>query len=189
MSVIPVVGEFAAAQQPVIVVLSEGTFMSVQAVVSSDHRFVRLTVVPYFSKIGDTKTFQFTGSQTTTTDTSAQGWVNGLDPNNTRRSNNNATNTTTSSGTTVQLPTFSFVTVTTTVSVPDGGTVLLGGIKRLREGRSEFGVPILDKLPYISRLFKNVGIGRETQSLMMMVTPRIIIQEEEEGKLGVSPGP
>jgi general secretion pathway protein D len=78
------------------------------------------------------------------------------------------------------LPTFAFTTVTTTVSVPDGGTVLLGGIKRLSEGRTERGVPILDKLPYINRLFKNVGIGRTTQSLMMMVTPRIIIQEEEE---------
>ena len=85
----------------------------------------------------------------------------------------------------MQLPTFAFTTVTTTVSVPDGGTVLLGGIKRLREGRTERGVPILNKVPYVSRLFKNVGIGREAQSLMMMVTPRIIIQEEEEQKLGI----
>ena len=82
-----------------------------------------------------------------------------------------------------QLPTFAFVTVTTTVSVPDGGTVLLGGIKRLSEGRNEFGVPVLSKVPYVNRLFKNVGIGRSTSSLMMMVTPRIIIQEEEELKL------
>ena len=85
--------------------------------------------------------------------------------------------------TTVQLPTLAFTTVNTTVSVPDGGTILLGGIKRLREGRTEQGVPMLSKLPYINRLFTNVGIGRETQSLMMMVTPRIIIQEEEEAKL------
>lgn len=97
----------------------------------------------------------------------------------------------------MQLPTFSFTTVTTTVSVPDGGTVLLGGIKGLREGRNGIfggstgspaggnlvnaqGSPILSKLPYISRLFKNVGVSRDTESLMMMVTPRIIIQEEEE---------
>ncbi len=53
--------------------------------------------------------------------------------------------------------------------MPDGGTVLLGGIKRLSEGRNERGVPMLSKIPYINRLFKNVGIGRETQSLMMMV--------------------
>jgi general secretion pathway protein D len=59
----------------------------------------------------------------------------------------------------------------------------LGGIKRLREGRTERGVPILSKIPYINRLFRNVGIGRETSTLMMTVTPRIIIPEEEEEKV------
>jgi general secretion pathway protein D len=181
VSVVPVVGDFAAAQQPVIVVLNEGTFMTVQAVVSDNRRFVRLTVVPVFSKIGDVNTFQFTGSTTTSSSSSAEGVQ--TDPNdNTKKA---AANSTTTSGTTVQLPTYSYITVTTTVSVPDGGTVLLGGIKRLSEGRNEFGVPMLNKLPYVNRLFKNVGIGRETQSLMMMVTPRIIIQEEEEERLGI----
>ena len=66
ISVIPVVGDFAAAQQPVIVVLSQGTSLTVQAVVSNDRRFVRLTVVPFFSQIGDVNTFTFTGSSSTT---------------------------------------------------------------------------------------------------------------------------
>jgi general secretion pathway protein D len=184
-SVIPVVGDFAAAQQPVIVVLSEGTFMTVQAVVSQDRRFVRLTVVPFFSKIGAVNTFTFTGSNSTSLDTTRKG--NQTNPTDATQQSNIASSS--SSGTTVQLPTFSYVSVTTTVSVPDGGTVLLGGIKRLSEGRNEFGVPMLSDLPYINRLFKNVAVGRETQSLMMMVTPRIIIQEEEEGKLGISTGP
>ena len=85
----------------------------------------------------------------------------------------------------VQLPTQAVVTVSTVVSVPDGGTVLLGGVKSLSEGRNMAGVPILNKIPYISRLFRNTGVGRETASLMMMVTPRIIIQEEEEELLGL----
>jgi len=178
-SVIPVVGDFAAAHQPVITVLSEGTTLSVQAVVSNDRRFVRLTLVPFFSRIGDVDTFTFDGSTTSSTGTTA------VDPTDDTRSNqDNALITT--QGTTVQLPTFAFTTVNTTVSVPDGGTILLGGIKRLAEGRNERGVPILSKLPYINRLFRNVGIGRETESLMMMVTPRIIIQEEEEEKLGLA---
>ncbi|MED5449298.1 MAG: hypothetical protein VYA62_13830, partial [Planctomycetota bacterium] len=88
---------------------------------------------------------------------------------------------------TVQQPVQAILNVTTTVSVPDGGTVLLGGVKRLREGRNMAGVPILNKIPYISRLFKNSGVGRETESLMLMVTPRIIIQEEEEELLGIPP--
>ena len=180
--VIPVVGEFAAAQQPVIVVLSEGTLMSIQAVVSDNRRYVRLTVVPFFSNIGDVDTFTFEGSTTsastsTTTDKNAVG--NPL-------KEEEVSTATNSVGTTVQLPTFQFVSVVTTVSVPDGGTVLLGGIKRLSEGRNERGIPLLSKLPYINRLFRNVGIGRQADSLMMMVTPRIIIQEEEEEKLGIS---
>jgi general secretion pathway protein D len=183
ISVIPVVGDFAAAYQPVITVLSEGTALTVQAVISHDRRFVRLTVLPLFSSIEEnTKTFQFTGSTTTTKNTSESESTGGSTGDS---SENKDDQTTTNDGVTVQLPNFSFVSVVTTVSVPDGGTVLLGGIKRLSEGRNEFGVPILSKLPYINRLFKNVGIGRETQSLMMMVTPRIIIQEEEEERLGI----
>ncbi|MBS0211419.1 MAG: hypothetical protein JSS27_20960 [Planctomycetes bacterium] len=177
ITVIPVVGDFAAAQQPVIVVLSEGTFLTVQAVVSSDRRFVRLTVVPFFSNISAVNTFTFTGSSSSTRDTSTTGPVGAS------TSQNNVASAT-NNGTTVQLPTFAFTTVTTTVSVPDGGTVLLGGIKRLAEQRIENGVPILNKLPYVQRLFNNIGTGRTTTSLMMMVTPRIIIQEEEEAKLG-----
>jgi general secretion pathway protein D len=189
-AVIPVVGDFSAAQQPVITVLNEGTAVNVEAVVSNDRRFVRLTLVPFFSQIGRVEEFQFEGSRSTKSKSSdeksgtdvripgADGLV-GL---------TNGTASTgelelQSNGTTIQLPEFLFTTVTTTVSVPDGGTVLLGGIKRLREGRNEFGVPILSKIPYINRLFKNVGLGRTTDSLMLMVTPRIIIQEEEEEKL------
>jgi general secretion pathway protein D len=56
----------------------------------------------------------------------------------------------------------------------------MGGLKTLVEGRNEYGPPVLSKIPYISRLFKNVGYGREAQSLMIMVTARIIINEEEE---------
>ncbi len=183
ISVIPVVGNFAVAQEPVIVVLSEGSLLTVQAVISNDRRFVRLTVVPFFSTIGDVTEFTFSGSSTTTNNTStAASATSGGDT----TSNNTDDSTVTNTGVTVQLPSFSVVSVNTTVSVPDGGTVLLGGIKRLSEGRNEFGVPILSKIPYINRLFSNVGIGRQTQSLMMMVTPRIIIQEEEEERLGIA---
>jgi type II secretory pathway component GspD/PulD (secretin) len=79
-----------------------------------------------------------------------------------------------------QQPTFETINVNTTVLVPDGGTVLLGGLKTMSEGRNEFGPPILSKIPYISRLFKNIAYGRDAHSLMIMVTPRIIINEEEE---------
>ncbi|MEZ6133911.1 MAG: hypothetical protein R3C53_03265 [Pirellulaceae bacterium] len=184
-SLIPVVADFAVAQQPVIVVLNEGTVLNVQATVSPDKRFVRLTLNPSFSQIDRVDTFTFEGSRTTRTNSTRTG-DNILDA---------AGNVTSSddddeqviSGTTVQQPSFAQTSVSTTVSVPDGGTILLGGIKRMREGRLERGVPILSKIPYVNRLFKNTAIGRETSTLMMTVTPRIIIQEEEEQKYGVLP--
>ncbi|MFM9057750.1 MAG: hypothetical protein ACKOSQ_01255 [Planctomycetaceae bacterium] len=197
-AVVPVVGDFAAAQQPVITVLNEGTAVNVNAVVSNDRRFVRLTLVPFFSQIGKVEEFQFEGQRSTRSKSSdAKSGARGQAPvlgqvagaatsglvDLTTSAESSGELEVQSNGSTVQLPEFLFTTVTTTVSVPDGGTVLLGGIKRLREGRNEFGVPILSKIPYVNRLFKNVGLGRTTDSLMLMVTPRIIIQEEEEEKL------
>ena len=152
VGVIPVVGEFAAAQQPVIVVLNEGTMMTIQAVVSDDRRYVRMTIVPFFTQIGDVDEFTFEGSSSTTSSSSTTD-----DDDDGKIEKNAKSDEVARSGVTVQLPSLSFVSVVTTVSVPDGGTVLLGGIKRLCEGRNEFGVPLLSKMPYINRLFRNVG--------------------------------
>ena len=138
-------------------------------------------MVPFFTQVGDVQEFTFEGSTSTTSSSETKdGDEDG------KGEESKDGESTTRSGVTVQLPAFQFIAVVTTVSVPDGGTVLLGGIKRLSEGRNEIGVPLLSKVPYVNRLFRNVGIGRETDSLMMMVTPRIIIQEEEEERLGIT---
>ena len=70
--------------------------------------------------------------------------------------------------TSVQLPTFSFFSASTTVSVPDGGSALLGGVNRASDGRSEFGVPLLPFRP-----FRNSAIGSERSASSMRVTATI----------------
>jgi hypothetical protein len=71
--------------------------------------------------------------------------------------------------------------IPTMVFVPDGGTVLFGGLTTLREARNEFGPAETDApVQPANRLFKNVAYGDDARSLMLMVTPRIIINEEEE---------
>lgn len=184
-SLIPVVADFAVAQQPVIVVLNEGTTLNVQATCSPDKRFVRLTLNPTFSQIDRVDTFTFEGTRTTRTNSNKSG-TNILNPQGTVDKTDDEQEQVIT-GTTVQQPSLASTNISTTVNVPDGGTILLGGIKRMREGRIERGVPILSKIPYVNRLFKNTAIGRETSTLMMTVTPRIIIQEEEEIKYGVNP--
>ncbi len=180
ISITPVVGDFAVAQQPVIVVLNEGTQLNVQGIVSDDKRFVRLTLVPFFSQIGDVDTFTFEGRRSTRASSRAEEDTNGDGVVDEKDAVDTSDTEDVIEGTTVQLPTFAFTSVSTTVSVPDGGTILLGGIKRLAEGRVERGIPVLSKIPYVSRLFRNTSAGRDASSLMLMVTPRIIIQEEEE---------
>jgi len=80
----------------------------------------------------------------------------------------------------VQQPAFKTMTVDKSFQVADGKTAVLCWGTKLAEGRNEFGPPILSKIPYVNRLFRNVGYGRETQSLLLLITPRIIINEQEE---------
>ena len=140
-----------------------GVTLTVTPVVSADRRYVRMTLTPFFNALNGFTTIHVPGGRRRQR---SGRWCGGDQR-------------------TIQLPNTTTTTVTTTVTVPDGGTVLLGGVKRLNEERTEFGVPVLSKMPLIDRLFRNVGIGRITTSLMLMVTPRIIILEEEEERLGI----
>lgn len=220
-SLIPTVGFASTGFQPVITTVNEGITLSVTAVVSSDRRYVRLSVNPLFSSITDVFTFSFVGGGGGTGGQQGQqqgqnqqggqggfgggqfgggggqqgfgigggigGQGGGVGGGQQGQNGQQGQRGTVGGGQTitVQQPVVEQVRVLTTVSVPDGGTILLGGIKRLKEGRNMSGVPILNKIPYVSRLFKNTGVGRETESLMLMITPRIIIQEEEEELLGL----
>jgi general secretion pathway protein D len=148
-------------------------------VVSQDKRFVRMTLMPQFTRLEATdRQFTFQGRRSTKSGSSI------LDPDGNPTGDRDDEEEIIE-GTTVQQPTLGQTSVSTTVSVPDGGTILMGGIKRLREGRTERGTPILSKIPYINRLFRNTAIGRETSTLMFTVTPRIIIPQEEEEEQGV----
>jgi type II secretory pathway component GspD/PulD (secretin) len=147
-----------------------GIFLTIQAVISADRRFVRLTMAPTMTNLlpGPVSAFPVV----VPIFTSIEGLQAGQPVLFTQL---------------IQQPVQTNISIQTTVAVPDGGTVLMGGLKKLSEARSEYGPPILSKVPYINRLFKNVGYGRETDSMLIMVTPRIIVQaEEEERQTGFS---
>ena len=70
--------------------------------------------------------------------------------------------------------------VRTTVSVPDGGTLLLGGQSISGEIEREADVPVLSKIPFLKRLFTNRGMSKDDLVLLILVKPTIIIQREQE---------
>ncbi len=84
----------------------------------------------------------------------------------------------------IELPVVSIQDFKTTVSVPDGGTLLLGGTKELMEQDAETGVPFLSKVPFLKRLFNNRASLRTNKNLLILMRPKILLQAEEEHKLG-----
>jgi type II secretory pathway component GspD/PulD (secretin) len=80
----------------------------------------------------------------------------------------------------VQLPDQESSTLMTRVSVPDRGTLLLGGQRISAEVETEAGVPILSKIPVIGRLFGNRSKVRDQKILLILVKPTILLQEERE---------
>ena len=82
----------------------------------------------------------------------------------------------------IQLPDQESSTLMTRVSVPDGGTLLLGGQRITAEIEKESGVPILSKIPILGRLFGNRSKVKDNKILLIMVKPTIILQEEREAE-------
>jgi type II secretory pathway component GspD/PulD (secretin) len=70
--------------------------------------------------------------------------------------------------------------VQTTVTVPDQGTILLGGQRLTTEQEVESGVPVISKIPILNRLFSNRIETREEQTLLILLKPTILIQNELE---------
>ena len=75
----------------------------------------------------------------------------------------------------IQLPTLRFFNVNTTVSVPDGGTISLGGVNRSASGSISRGVPLLP-----GPLFNNRGIGSSHGSNQVTASAKIIVLSELE---------
>ena len=83
----------------------------------------------------------------------------------------------------LELPELQLTTVRSTVSVPDQGTLLVGGQRLVNEIEVEVGVPILSKLPIVNRLFTNTSTSKDERTLLILIKPTIILQGEQEDLL------
>ncbi|QDU66668.1 hypothetical protein [Engelhardtia mirabilis] len=81
---------------------------------------------------------------------------------------------------TIQLPELDIQKVRTTVPLPDGGTVLLGGLKVHTEQNYSAGVPILNKIPILSFFFERKGTFIANRKLLILLTAGIVIPREFE---------
>jgi len=62
----------------------------------------------------------------------------------------------------------------TTIRVPDGQTIAIGGLYRVENSVTREGVPLLSKIPILGSLFRNRSVSGDKRELLIFVTPRII---------------
>ena len=70
----------------------------------------------------------------------------------------------------IDLPEISLQQAFTSVTVPDGGTVLLGGFRSLDERKYESFVPIIGRLPLIKNIFRRKAYLNEKRSLYILLS-------------------
>ena len=88
----------------------------------------------------------------------------------------------------IQTPQLSLQRIRTTVTVPDGGSFVIGGMRQMQETDQESGVPILSDLPLIGALFRRKGKSTVRQDIIIIVSARIIdLEEELEHRFGAGP--
>jgi type II secretory pathway component GspD/PulD (secretin)/tetratricopeptide (TPR) repeat protein len=166
-NLVPVVAAGSSGFQPQISVVQTGVLLNVQPTVSADRKYVTLTLTPQQSNLLALQTFSFQsgGSQGSTI-------INGIP----------VFDNTGGLGASVQEPEIQLTEVKCTVSVPDGGTLLLGGETVAGETTKEVGVPVLSKIPFLRRLFTNRSQAKDEEVLLILVKPTILIEREIENQ-------
>lgn len=152
----PVVSDSAVGFDPTTNSIPEGVILEVDGTVSADRRYVTMNVNTAVSRIESIQTLAVSAL--------AGGQL-------------------VQSGATqsfIQLPQTTVTRVQTTVTVPDQGTILLGGQRLTTEQEVESGVPVLSKIPVLNRLFSNRVETKEEQTLLILLKPTILIQNELE---------
>jgi tetratricopeptide (TPR) repeat protein len=82
----------------------------------------------------------------------------------------------------IQLPRTTLQRVRTTITMPDGGTVMLGGTKFSNKQDLTATVPILGQIPFVNFLFGRKATSIDNRKLLILIRGAIIIPEEHEPK-------
>jgi general secretion pathway protein D len=162
----------AAIATPIISVARDGVVLTIyRAVVSGDHKYVTLDLAPELDTLLGFSQFQFeSAAPAVTTTTLANGTVV-------------ATGGFVAPTLTVEEPTEEVTRVVTRATIPDGGTLMLGGNTVAGEINLEAGVPGLSKIPFIKRLFTNTSTANDEEVLIILVKPTILLNKEIEAKM------
>jgi type II secretory pathway component GspD/PulD (secretin)/Tfp pilus assembly protein PilF len=144
----------AEVADPIVQTLQEGIILDVRPTISADRKYVTLDLRPTLAGLQALREI----------------------PVNLGTISNAAINVN------IEVPEIKLQEAYTSVTVPDGGTALVGGFREFNEKIQRSGVPFVDNVPLLNVLFKREAELRETESLVILITARIIILRDEEKK-------
>ncbi|MCB9934890.1 MAG: hypothetical protein H6840_04275 [Planctomycetes bacterium] len=88
----------------------------------------------------------------------------------------------------IQTPQLTLQRIRTTITLPDGGSFVIGGLRQMSETQVDSGIPIISDLPLIGALFTRKGKSVVRQDIIIVVSARIIdLEEEEDYQYGAGP--
>lgn len=144
----------------------DGVFLDVRPVVDNDRKYIRLELEPQVVSLipppPDIKKIEFVAATTTTVAGQAPSEAGGV----IKRF--------------IETPEREFQELKTSIVIPDGGTVLLGGLTGRVEGTAREEVPVLSRIPIVGTLFSRKIKGYQRRILIILVTAKIIVPEENE---------
>jgi general secretion pathway protein D len=73
-----------------------------------------------------------------------------------------------------EVPIINSQRLTTTVTIPSGATVVLGGLIQDKITKSDNGIPYVDNIPYLGRLFKYTTNIKNRTELLIFIQPTIV---------------
>jgi len=141
---------------PTVASVADVADLTVRPVVSADRRYVFLELSPIIQTTDLTTRFDFrtfTGVAGGDTGGAAGAEVENF----------------------IALPRVLAETLATTVGVPDKGVIVVGGLSKASREQREAGVPVLNKIPILKRLFSAEGRSFNRETLFVLAKPEIII--------------
>ncbi|NUQ62341.1 MAG: hypothetical protein HUU20_07625 [Pirellulales bacterium] len=153
---------------PIISILSYGTVLDVQAIASADKKYITLTMRPTNAQIQAWRRFgppvaSFPGGPVVQSGTAIAASTAGSYP--------------------LLIPQLSYNAVRTSVTIPDGGSLVIAGMTNGDSRRSHAGVPFLSHIPFLGRLFSSNGRTEAELRQLIIVQADLLLFDEIEAKL------
>jgi type IV pilus assembly protein PilQ len=64
--------------------------------------------------------------------------------------------------------------VSSTIIIKDGDTLVVGGIRKSTESKTESGIPWFKDIPFLGWMFKAEDVAKEQREILIFITPRIV---------------